>query len=264
MNGIASKGTREAACHGPILHVTVMKGPSSGQLRGAERTMKKVLITKGLKDLFREKGSLFDRAEIVVLAAATNDEMLKICREEKIDLIFTQLDLPGLRSEEFFRIIRKSDELKGLSTIICCEDTLANRERCKLCSPNAVVTLPIEPALLHLKVQRFLNIAPRMNYRAALAIGIEGKFKNTPLQFWTENISVSGMLIKAEEPLSIGDGIFFSFFLPSGTHVTGYGEITRVEQKEATSNAFLYGIKFTNIDSSVRSAIEAAANKYRR
>jgi len=84
--------------------------------------MKKVLITNGLKDLFREKNSLFDRAEIVVLAAATNDEMLKICREEKIDLIFTQLDLPGLRSEEFFRIIRKSNELKGLSTIICCDE----------------------------------------------------------------------------------------------------------------------------------------------
>jgi CheY-like chemotaxis protein len=226
--------------------------------------MKKVLITNGLKGLFREKGSLFDRAEIMVLAAATNDEMLKMCGEEKIDLIVTQLDLPGLRSEEFFRIIRKNDEMKGLSTIICCEDTLANRERCKQCSPNAVITLPVEPALLHLKVQRFLNIAPRMNYRAALAIGIEGKFKNTPLQFWTENISVSGMLIKAEEPLSIGDGIFFSFFLPSGTHVTGYGEITRVEQQESASHAFLYGIKFTNIDPSVRSAIEASAKKYKR
>jgi CheY-like chemotaxis protein len=226
--------------------------------------MKKVLIANGMKDLFREKGSFFDRAEITVLTAAKNDDMLKICRENEIAVIVTQLDLPGLTCEEFFKVLRKSKELKGISTIILYTDTLANRARCKECSPNAVVTLPVEPALLYLKVQQFLNIAPRGNYRAALAVAIEGEFKNTPLQFWTENISANGMLIKAEEPLSKGDGIFFSFFLPNGTHATGYGEITRIEKLESGSAAFLYGVKFTNIAPNIRSAIEAAVNKQGR
>jgi len=221
--------------------------------------MKKVLIANGLKDLFRQKGSFFDRAEIMVRTAATNDEMLRICRDDEITVIVTQLDLPGLSCEEFFKIIRTSEDLKRISTIILYTDTLANRERCKECGPNAIVTLPAEPALLYLKVQQFLNIAPRMNFRAALAVAIAGEFKNTPLQFWTENISTNGMLIRAEEPLAMGDGIFFSFFLPDGTHVTGYGEITRVEKQDATTHAYLFGVKFTNIAPNVRSAIEAAA-----
>ena len=223
--------------------------------------MKRVLIAEDLRDLIPEEGSFFDRSEIAVRAAATSDEMLRICRMEKVDLIVTQLDQPGLNCEEFFATIRASADLKQISTIILYTDTLANRERCKVCSPNAVITLPVEPALLYLKVQKFLNIAPRMYYRAALAVAIAGEFKNTPLQFWTENISATGMLIRAEEPLAAGDGIFFSFFLANGSHVSGYGEISRVEQKGADPDTYLFGVRFTNISPTVRAAIEAAIRK---
>lgn len=220
--------------------------------------MKRVVIAEGLRELIPETGSFFDRSEIAVRSAATSDEMLNICRTDRVDLIITQLEQPGLACEEFFRTVRSSPELKNISTIIVYTDTLANRERCRECSPNAIMTLPVEPALLYLKVQQFLHIAPRMNYRAALAVAIAGEFKNTPLQFWTENISATGMLIKAAEPLAAGDGIFFSFFLAGGAHVSGYGEITRVDRQGTDPETYLFGVKFTNITPNVRSAIESA------
>lgn len=217
--------------------------------------MKWVLISTELKALFPEKGSFLDRAEVGVLAAASNDEVLRLCREQKIDLIVTQLDLPGMRCEDLFGAIRSSEELKRVSTVILCPDTLANRERCKNCGPSAVVFLPIDTARLHLAVQQFLDIAQRMDYRVPLAVAIEGTFKTATHRFWTVNISASGMLMKGEEPLEKGSGIFFSFFLPGGAHVTGYGEITRVEPRGPAD--FLYGVRFTNIAPAVRSAIEA-------
>jgi CheY-like chemotaxis protein len=223
--------------------------------------MKKVLIANDLKGLIQEKNSLLDRAEIKVFTAVTNDEALKICMKEGVDLIITALDAPGTRIEDLFTIIRATKELRAVSTIIVCEDTLANRERCKQCRPNAIVTLPVDPLLLFLKMHQFINVAPRKRYRAALAVAIEGKFKNDPLRFWTENISVSGMLIRADEPLMKGEGIFLSFFLNDGTHVSGYGEITRVVRQPEAHHAFQYGIKFTNIDSRDRSAIESMVKK---
>jgi CheY-like chemotaxis protein len=223
--------------------------------------MKKVLIANDLKGLIQEKNSLLDRAEIKVFTAVTNDEALKICMKEGVDLIITALDAPGTRIEDLFTIIRATEELRAVSTIIVCEDTLANRERCKQCRPNAIVTLPVDPLLLFLKMHQFINVAPRKRYRAALAVAIEGKFKNDPLRFWTENISVSGMLIRADEPLMKGEGIFLSFFLNDGTHVSGYGEITRVVRQPEAHHAFQYGIKFTNIDSRDRSAIESMVKK---
>jgi len=222
--------------------------------------MKKILLAEDLKGLFKANSSFLDRADIKVFTAATNAEVLKVHREHEVDLIVTQLDMPGIRSEELFNVIRKRGELREVSSILICEDTLANRERCKQCGANAVFTMPVDTALLHMKVQQLLNVAPRKAYRAALAVAIQGQFKNKPLPFRTENISASGMLMKAEEPLSKGDGIFFSFFLPDGTHVSGYGEIVRVAQ-QMTTRAFFCGIRFTNIDPRVQSAIEAVVKK---
>ena len=226
--------------------------------------MKRVLLANDLKDLFTGKSNFLDREDIAVFLAATNDEMLKIHREEKADVIVTQLDMPGIKTEDLFSIIRGSKEVRDVSTIIISRDTLDHRERCKQCGANAVFTMPVDVPLLHVKVQEFLNIAPRKFYRAALAVGIQGKFKNEPLQFKTENISASGMLIKAEEPLSKGDGIFFSFFLPDGTHVSGYGEIARAVQLSTILDTFFYGIKFTNLDPDAKSAIEDVVKKSNR
>ena len=223
--------------------------------------MKKVLLTEDLKSLLLKKSSFLDRADIKVFTAGTNGELLKTHREVKADLIVTELELPGVRSEEIFGLIRKSKELREVSIIIVCADTLANRERCKRCGANEVFPVPVDTAGLHLKMQQLLNIAPRMFYRVGLAVAIQGKFKDRPLPFWTENISRSGILIRAEEPLSRGDGIFFSFFLPDGTHVSGYGEIARAGRTADARGAFLYGIKFTNVAPDVISAIEAAVKK---
>jgi len=223
--------------------------------------MIKVLLARNLTSLFMKKDSFLDRADIQVFTAATGGEILKIHRQEHVDLIITRLDMPGMKSEELFSIIRNTLELRAVSTILVCEDTLAQRERCKQCKVNAVFAMPVDTAQLHFQVQQFLNVPPRMFYRAPLAVAISGKFKNQPLPFRTENISASGMLIKAEEPLTKGEGIFFSFFLPDGAHVSGYGEIIRVVQQETTPECFLYGIKFTNIDPDVRSAIHAITNK---
>ena len=223
--------------------------------------MKKILLADGLRDLFTEKGSFLDRADITLFTAATNDAALMIHERERVDLIVTKLDLPGTTIEDFFSVLRNDEELRKVSTIIVCNDTLAQRERCKRCRANAVFTMPVDTAMLALKVQQFLNVMPRKLYRAPLAIGIQGRFKDRPLPFWTENISAGGMLIRTEEPLAKGDGVFFSFFLPDGTHISGYGEIARVDQSAAGS--YHYGIKFTNVSPDDSSAIELAIKKIR-
>ncbi len=223
--------------------------------------MKKVLLARDLKKPIAEKSSFLERAGVVVFTAATNDDLLNVHKKEKVDLIVTKLDLPGMKSEELFRLIRESQDLREVSTILICKDTLAHRERVSQCNPNAFFTMPVKPVPLHMKMQQFLNVAPRKSYRAALAIGISGKFKNRPLSFRTENISASGMLISAEEPLAKGDGVYFSFFLSNGSHVTGYGEIARVDKVPGAPGTFLYGIKYTDVEPGVKALIEAAVKK---
>jgi CheY-like chemotaxis protein len=229
----------------------------------ARRTMKKILLAGDLKDLFGGNDGFLKRADIAVYPAYTYDQMLKIHRTEGVDLIITHLNMPDMRAEEFFEMLRKSEELRRVSAIIISEDTLDQRERCKRCRANAVFTKPVDAVLLLSKMQQFLNIAPRKSYRAALAVAIQGNFKGKPHPFYTENISAKGMLIRSEELLAQGDGIFFSFFLPDGTHVSGYGEIARAVRAGVRSDMYQYGIRFTNIEPEVKAAIEAAIRKMR-
>ena len=219
--------------------------------------MKNILIANDLKNFLTKRSSYLNTADIKIYTAATNDELLSIHTEVKANLIITHLDMSGIKTVDLFRIIRNNKDLRDVSVIMICKGNLANRELCRQCGANAIITLPVDRDLLNLKVRQLLNIAPRKNYRAALAVAIEGKFKDRPQPFWTENISSSGMLIKTEEPLSRDAGIFISFFLPDGTHVSGYGEITRVIQLE-NEPGYLYGVKFTSIDQDVKSAITEA------
>jgi DNA-binding response OmpR family regulator len=223
--------------------------------------MKKVLIASDLKSLYMEKDHFLDRAHIKVFNADTNDEVLKIHSEEKADLIVTKLDMPGIKSEDLFDAIRQRKDLREVLTIIICKDTPVHRDRCRQCGATVVLAMPVDIALLHTKVYQLLNMAARQSYRVALTVAVEGKSKNRSFLYRTENISATGVLVKAEEVLAHGDRISLSFFLPDGTHVTAYGDVARVMKQATAPDACLYGIKFTDINPSVQSAIEAFIKK---
>lgn len=223
--------------------------------------MKKVLIANDLKHLFMEKDSFLNREDITIFTAETNDEALKIHIEEKVDLIVTKLDQPGLRSEELFKIINQSRELREVLTIVIRDSTLFHRERCKRCGAHAVFTNPIDIALLHLKIHQFLDVAPRQSYRVALNVAVEGKFNNRPFLYRTENISATGMLIKAEEIFVQGDQLSLSFYLPDGTRVSARGEVMRIIKQGNAPGACQYGIKFMDIAPSVQSLIDTFIKK---
>ncbi len=225
--------------------------------------MGKILIADHLKKLYLTGSTFLDRGHIKVITAATNDEMLKAHREEKADLIVTQFDMPGIKTEELFDSIRRDKDLQGVSVIIICRDTPDNRERCKQCGISAIFTIPVDTALLHARMQELLNIAPRKSYRVALTVAVEGKSKDRQFLYHTENISATGMLIKADEDaLAEGDLISLSFYLPDGTHVEAHGEIQRVLRQAADApDGRFYGIKFTQLGLPARAAIETVVKK---
>src|SRR5574341_1265272 len=194
--------------------------------------MKKILTAKDMQPLLVEENSFLNRGDIKILTAGTNDEILKLHREEKADLIVT---------------------------VIICDDRVAEGEQPRQCGAGEVLVIPVDRALLHRKVQQALAVAPRWSYRVTLNVAVEGKLKNRPFLFRTENISATGTLIRAEEALAPGDRIALSFYLPDGTRVSAQGEIVRLVSQGAGPG--LYGIKFTDIAPGVKASIESFVEK---
>ncbi len=228
-------------------------------------SMKKVLLAEDVKDFCTEQNSFLARSDITVFTASSNDDILNIHKREKLDLIVSKLDMPGLSSEELFQIIKQRRDLQKVATILFCRDTPTHRARCSQCSANAVLALPVDSDQLQAAMLQLLNIAPRQSHRVALKVTVEGKFKQKPFLYRIDNISATGMLIaaeiKAEESLVQGDQLTLSFCLPAGTHLTIQGKVERIIPQSVATNVCLYGIKFAGLTPGVQSEIESFINK---
>jgi len=223
--------------------------------------MQKVLIAQDLKPLLMLGESFIDRADIATFTAATNDELLKIHIEENVNLIITKRDLPGAGLESIFDIIRRGKQLKEVLVIMACEDNVALREHCRECGANAVLSMPVEPALLHEKVRQFLAVEPRQSYRVLLNVAVEGKFRNQTFLCHMDNMSVTGMRIRTVLDLAVGEGLSCSFYLPDGTRVGAHGKVVRSIAQPAGAKEKLYGIRFTDLAADVKTAIREFIQK---
>lgn len=225
--------------------------------------MQKVLIAQDLKPLLMHGESLLDRADVAVLTAATNDEVLKTHIEEVVNLIVTKPDLPGTVIENIFDIIWQSEYLRAVDLLMVCEDNVVQKKRCRSCGAETILTAPLDPVLLQQKILQLLDISPRRAYRVVLNAAVEGKFKSRPFLCRTENISTAGMLIGTEIDLAPGDKISCSYYLPDEMKVVAYGEVVRVVKQAGESKEKLYGIRYTKIDSDAKAKIQAYVKRTR-
>jgi response regulator RpfG family c-di-GMP phosphodiesterase len=225
--------------------------------------MKKVIIAEDLISLVEKDRSFFNRTDIRLISAATNEEILALHRDEKADLIITNLDMLDMNAENLCALIRNDVELRGVSIIIVCPETIANLQRCIQCGANAFVTTPVNHAVLLQEAYLLLHVTPRRSCRIDLKLKMEGKSKESPLTGLTENISSSGMLFRSAAIFFEGDSIRCSFSLPGSTRISATADIVRVLTNESKRFAkHLYGVIFSDISDDDISAINAFVEKH--
>jgi DNA-binding response OmpR family regulator len=217
---------------------------------------KKILISEDLHPLLLQQQEVFSRSDIAFFPVASNDEILKIHFLEKVNLIVTRLNMPGIRTDELFTIIRQTPDLQRVSILMLRDDTVSQRELSRQCNCNAIMVMPVAAEALHRKTQELLNVSARQTYRVVLNVAVEGMFGNKPFMCRMENISASGMLIRTEQNLEPGMTITCSFYLPDGTRISSRCEFVRAIDRQGQGVENLYGIKFTDILFEGEKAIE--------
>jgi two-component system chemotaxis response regulator CheY len=219
--------------------------------------MKKIIIADEIKSMLERKESFLKRASIKVFNVASNEEALNIHRSEKVDLIITDIDSPGMSGEALCSTIRENGELCKVSIIIVCSENESDFERCSKCRANAIVTKPVNPEVLLEEAHRLLNVAERTDFRVPIAVKIRGKYKGEAFLGYSENLSVSGMMFESEQVLKKGDVVLCAFLLDDSTHVTTDAEIVRVIKGRTEHDINQYGARFIGLADDFKSAIEA-------
>jgi DNA-binding response OmpR family regulator len=218
--------------------------------------IKKILIANDIKSVIEKNESFFNRENIKILASSSNEEALSIHKIEKVDLIITRLDTPQMDGETLCSLVRNDRKLQRVSIIMVCSSSKFYIGRQSQCRANAFMHEPLNLSILFEKAHQLLNIAQRESLRAPVVIKVHGKYKGEPFLCISENISASGMLFHTERIIDRGDNIICSFFLPNSAHILTEAEIVRVIEKKAEFDTYHYGIKFSDLNSNDKSAIE--------
>ncbi len=223
--------------------------------------MKKIIISEAIKLMLHKQEGFLRRADVKVFSAATNDDILAIHHAENVNLIITQLTMPGISSEQLCSTIRKDERLRRVSLFMLCGDTAADRERVSRCNPNAVLTHPFDVHQLLEKAQHLMDIPWRGSFRVLLSVNIVGNSKEKAFFCRSENISTTGLLLETERTFVKGDLIACSFFLPDSRQLVAQGEVVRTLMQGTQKSLNRYGIKFFELAPEVKTAIEAFVEK---
>lgn len=221
------------------------------------KDLKKVLVSPEIKSFLTREKNFLNRTDIRQFTANTHEEALDIHRAEKLNLIITQLDLPAMSSENFCSLLREDGTLRKVSVMIVCGSSPADKAKSTLCKANAVLTRPLNPGVLIDKAQQLLDISWREAYRVLLSVSIDGSCNNDTFFCKSQNISTTGMLIETDRPLSLGNRLVCSFFLPNASRITAVGDVVRVIKKsDGNKMNHHFGVKFAELSSEARTAME--------
>jgi DNA-binding response OmpR family regulator len=214
--------------------------------------MKKVVIAHDIHALLEQDNTFLDRTDMQVFVAATNDEVLKVHRTERVDLIMTKFDLPGMASEKLFNLIREDPTLRSVSIIMSCANTPEAIKDSSRCRANAVLLEPLHPVLLMAKAQQLLDIAARETIRVLVGVIVNGLSGGEAFYCRTRNISTTGMMIETNKRIAEGTRLSCQFYLPDATRIQVTGKIVRIIQQTAEDEGYQYGLMFTDLTSDVK------------
>src|SRR3972149_9591335 len=178
--------------------------------------MKKVLLAPDVITLLVQQQSFLNRADLQVFTADSNEEALGIHREEKVNLIINHFTAQGMSTERFCSVVREDKDLSRVSVLIICAKLQSDIEASERCKANAVMTRPMDPALLLEKAQQLLDISSRASFRILLNVSVDGTIGNTSFFSSTGTATIFKRMCWTMCTLKSGPALTSSFFQPGG------------------------------------------------
>jgi CheY-like chemotaxis protein len=221
--------------------------------------VKKVLIVEGIKSLQEQEKNILDNRGLQIFTAASGEEALAVHKTEQVDVIVARLDMAGMSGDSLCSFVRQDDTLKKVSFIMVCDNAKRDLEKCQKCGANSYMTRPVDPEVLLEKVNHLVDIPKRTGMRVLIKVSVKGDLRNQPFFCSSLNISTSGILLEVDKAASKGEIITCSFFIPGSDSITTDGEIMRIV--EDPPGTFFWGVKFINLSSGHKTAIETFVKK---
>lgn len=217
--------------------------------------MKKILLVNAARYFFDEGKSLLDRKDFQVFQAPTALEAMQVHKQERVNLIVADLDLPEMGGDLLCNRIREDTDTRSVSFILVCRNSPAELARAAGCGANICLQKPFTAKSLLEHVENLLKISVRRGYRVLLRAKVKGAKDDAVFFCTSQNISTSGILIETDRSLLPGEQITCSFYLPGAAQIIADGEVARTEPAGG-GTLHHYGIRFIGLSAAYQRDIE--------
>jgi len=229
---------------------------------GEERVVRILLVDDVLPFIELQKAYL-KRTSCRVVTARTGVQALKICRQDRPDLVILDEAMPEMDGIEACRHL-KADPVVG-SVPIVIVTTEGRREDCLRAGCDDVLIKPFDaPAFLE-KVRRYAPLLERLENRIPVSCRVEFSARTGSYAAYTRDISPHGLFLKSVRPFAIGTRLRLVLHLPVRQDPAGrrtrplelQGEVRRLV-RPAPGSHFLpgVGVRFLDIPPEALMAIE--------
>jgi two-component system chemotaxis response regulator CheY len=92
--------------------------------------------------------------------ASDGEEALKSLRDNWVDLVLTDINMPGMNGEQFVRCLESNEVLKAIPVIVVSTDSSHNRVNQMLAlGAKGYVSKPFLPEVLRAEVEKVLKVS---------------------------------------------------------------------------------------------------------
>jgi len=238
----------------------VPQGSSSSA--GEEQVVRILLVDDVLPFIELQKAYL-KRTTCRIVTARTGAQALKICRQDRPDLVVLDEAMPVMDGIEACRHL-KADPIVG-SVPVVIVTTEGRREDCLWAGCDDVLIKPFDaPAFLE-KVRRYAPLLERLESRIPVSCRVEFFTRTGSYAAYTRDLSPHGLFLKSPRPFAIGTRLRLVLHLPVRRGPAGRGtrplelqaEVRRIVRTAPGSNLLPgVGVRFLDLPSEALLAIE--------
>jgi CheY-like chemotaxis protein len=216
---------------------------------------KKVLIVDDTESGLALLRKIVTLARFTTFEANSGRQALKIHRRERVDLIIMDLQMPGMDGEQVTRTIRAERARRAVSILMFADGSRPGlRERCLAAGADDFVSKPFKNTDLLARARSLMNVVVRKPTALLAHVKVEdAEPAAKPFVAQIVNVSTSGLLLEANEPLATGRRVGVKFFVPgSSAQISARATVVR---RTAAGGAVRWGVRFTALDVSARRII---------
>ncbi len=172
----------------------------------------KLLLVDDMKSFLDLERTFLRRADCHVYTATTGLEAIKVAQNVRPDLAMLDIEMPEMNGIEAMRIFSATPTLKQIPVVVC--SSLPKKDEALNAGAVDFIQKPVEEDQYLEVIQRYIPLKVRKDGRRALeapcTLAIEGRAVSCTLA----DVSVSGVFIRTDHPLKIGDHLSMRFSIP--------------------------------------------------